>query len=468
MTRCRMSGGIVVLASVTAPCVVAAPPVVTPLVLQGDVVDGVGVVTAIADVALSDGGDWVVHVDTDNPSPGDDGVVLRNGEIVVREGTVLDTPAGATIDSFGAVNASGAGTSLWVFDLNGPPSGQDTGLFYESDLVIQGSDRVIAPSLPGATWRSFIDSCTNSNGSALVAGRVDNPAGFFGEHVLMFIDYDASNGTYSESVVAKQEQVLPGQSEGIFEFQFGPHHFATCTSGESIYVIRTYDFDSGVDTSIYVDQTLVAREGSPAPISGLTWRELASTVRVDVSDGHYVFRAPLSDNRMTIIRDGVPFLTEGDPAPNIAGSPPITFFGLGPVLVSDLGSVLWLGEWDGFGDDRAIFLDDQPIVQRGVTQVHGQTIVELAITERSYSMRDDASAIIFEGRLADGREGAFLVELTPACPQDINGTGEVDFDDLLAVLANWGPCVDCPADVNGSGSVDFDDLLDVLANWGSC
>ena len=50
-------------------------------------------------------------------------------------------------------------------------------------------------------------------------------------------------------------------------------------------------------------------------------------------------------------------------------------------------------------------------------------------------------------------------------PGDIDGSGDVSFADLLAVLANWGPCVGCPADVNGDGIVDFADLLVVLANW---
>ena len=43
------------------------------------------------------------------------------------------------------------------------------------------------------------------------------------------------------------------------------------------------------------------------------------------------------------------------------------------------------------------------------------------------------------------------------------------FDDLLAVLAAWGPCdEDCPEDLNDDDDVDFDDLLLVLAGWGPC
>jgi hypothetical protein len=54
------------------------------------------------------------------------------------------------------------------------------------------------------------------------------------------------------------------------------------------------------------------------------------------------------------------------------------------------------------------------------------------------------------------------------CPEDIDGDGEVDFNDLLILLASWGPCPGCPADIDMDGEVDFNDLLLLLAAWGPC
>lgn len=55
------------------------------------------------------------------------------------------------------------------------------------------------------------------------------------------------------------------------------------------------------------------------------------------------------------------------------------------------------------------------------------------------------------------------------CPADIDGGGSVDFGDVLAVLASWGPCEgDCPADVDGNGEVGFSDILRILQAWGDC
>ena len=56
------------------------------------------------------------------------------------------------------------------------------------------------------------------------------------------------------------------------------------------------------------------------------------------------------------------------------------------------------------------------------------------------------------------------------CPADIaNGDGNVNVDDLLALLAAWGPCdANCDADIDGNNAVDIDDLLTLLAAWGPC
>lgn len=54
-----------------------------------------------------------------------------------------------------------------------------------------------------------------------------------------------------------------------------------------------------------------------------------------------------------------------------------------------------------------------------------------------------------------------------ACVEDINGNGNVDFGDVLAILAAWGNAGG-PEDIDGSGFVDFGDILAVLAAWGPC
>ncbi|HVP72696.1 MAG TPA: hypothetical protein VMS30_03095, partial [Phycisphaerales bacterium] len=62
---------------------------------------------------------------------------------------------------------------------------------------------------------------------------------------------------------------------------------------------------------------------------------------------------------------------------------------------------------------------------------------------------------------------------TPPSVADITFDGEVNVNDLLAVITGWGPCAEpcppsCPADIappGGDCSVDVNDLLMVISNW---
>jgi hypothetical protein len=51
-------------------------------------------------------------------------------------------------------------------------------------------------------------------------------------------------------------------------------------------------------------------------------------------------------------------------------------------------------------------------------------------------------------------------------PGDLDGDGRVGINDLLILLASWGPCPACPADLDGDGLVGINDLLILLAAWG--
>ncbi len=71
--------------------------------------------------------------------------------------------------------------------------------------------------------------------------------------------------------------------------------------------------------------------------------------------------------------------------------------------------------------------------------------------------------------VADSFSGLRVIDVTScvACSADLDGSGDVGFDDLLRVLDAWGN-KGGPEDLDGSGTVDFEDLLIVLNSWGPC
>jgi hypothetical protein len=48
---------------------------------------------------------------------------------------------------------------------------------------------------------------------------------------------------------------------------------------------------------------------------------------------------------------------------------------------------------------------------------------------------------------------------------DFDGSGTVGVEDLLILLAGWGPCAACPVDLDGDGTVGIQDLLLLLSGW---
>lgn len=59
-------------------------------------------------------------------------------------------------------------------------------------------------------------------------------------------------------------------------------------------------------------------------------------------------------------------------------------------------------------------------------------------------------------------------ERVSPCAGDSNDDQMIGFQDLLAVLSNWG-CTSCGAiDWDGNSTIGFGDLLIVLSEWGPC
>ncbi|MAI66241.1 MAG: hypothetical protein CMJ26_00005, partial [Phycisphaerae bacterium] len=53
------------------------------------------------------------------------------------------------------------------------------------------------------------------------------------------------------------------------------------------------------------------------------------------------------------------------------------------------------------------------------------------------------------------------------CIGDLDGSGEVDVQDLLIMIGDWGEC-ECESDFDSNGEVDVDDLLLLIGAWGVC
>jgi hypothetical protein len=84
----------------------------------------------------------------------------------------------------------------------------------------------------------------------------------------------------------------------------------------------------------------------------------------------------------------------------------------------------------------------------------------LHVGDFGHEYQGSVSVLQYELVLSDG---------PPLQPGDLDGDGVVGVNDLLSLLAGWGPCPDppaaCPGDLDGDGVVEIEDLLALLANW---
>jgi hypothetical protein len=127
------------------------------------------------------------------------------------------------------------------------------------------------------------------------------------------------------------------------------------------------------------------------------------------------------------------------------------------VHVSSNGGVGWVLV-ESVGDQDGVWVESSFRVADYVTPTANVRV--------RFSATDNPNDSVSEAAIDALRVVSLLCD--EPCPADIDGDGSVTFEDLLSVLAAWGPCPSCPEDLDDDGTVGFTDLLTILASWGPC
>ena len=123
-------------------------------------------------------------------------------------------------------------------------------------------------------------------------------------------------------------------------------------------------------------------------------------------------------------------------------------------------------------DDIWVFINDKLVIDLGGVHFAQSQIVDL---NRRGLVDGEAYRLDFflaERRrpISDLRIETNLLFSLPV-PSDFDQEADVDIDDLLAVIDNWGECLTpgwfppCAGDATGDGNINVDDLLEVIDNW---
>ncbi len=397
-----------------------------------------GNVTRIDNLAVNQNGEWTVEVDTDHASIDADGALIDMAGVIFREDGPLPLPVGATINSFDSVNRNVNGDAAYNLFLSNTVGGSsdDSGVYFNDVLVIQEGDVTTAAGLtPGTPFTGFFEATLNDSNQILIVASVDDPAiASTTDRALILAQVNGAGALLSETLVHAEGDVLPGQVDPIADFSTNVHGTAVNANGDVLYVADLTG-STATDGVVYLNDTLLAQEGSPAPVAGRNWSSLSSG-KVDLGDGgDYVFSGSLDGDTASnalIVRNGQKWVQEGDTLPDIAPFT-LTSFGTGPVRIDDEGNVLWVGQWNDpdTSRDTGLFFNKTLIVQEGVTLVGTTLITEVQTTQDGFAMSENGRWAILDSELVGLLDAALLIDLQPApaqyCAGKTNSLGCVPF-----------------------------------------
>lgn len=458
--------------------------IITAVVLEGNNVPGVGLITIINNLTVNSAGTWFVEADTDHADTNADEIILKGtghnpiGSVFLREAQALTLPAGASVGSFDAVTINSAGNGGFNLFLDGTGgTTTDSGVFYNDILVIQESTISGAAGFsPNTPYIGWFEVRINDADQIFMVASIDDPA------IATTVDrglvvVNNPTGAYTETVLAKEsDELIPGRF--VSDFGTGPHTFGFNNLGHALFIA---DMDGATtdDAAVFlhdgVNLTLLAREGSPCPaVAGRNWGTgiLGTAVALNNND-EWVMRGDLDDpttDDALIVKNGTTVIArEGSSLPAIGGVFLFTSFGTGAVDIADNGDVVWFGDWDDPDTtrDTGIFLNDQLIIKEGETQIGGMTLMSIAGVQDNLKISPNGRWLIFEGELVGGLNGAFLVEIIKPTG-DLNCDGEINgLDSGAFALAVTNPgqygisypdCDPLYGDFNKDGVTDDDDI----------
>jgi len=470
MKTCLITG-LMTLAALTATATAIPPHTITSLYKDGDDAGGVGVVTLVNTMVVNNSGMWLVELDTDNFDTTADLVVMRSGALYLREGQNLNVDGTIRLSSMDDFTLNNAGNSGWNIFLDGPASNADSGLFFNDTIIFQEGFLSTASGLsPGTPYIGFFGTKMNDGNQLLVVASIDDPAiASTVDRAMMLVDYNTATGSFTETVLAKEGETLPGTTGPVADFGTDHFEFDLNNSGAAMFLV---DVASTAPDAIFLGGSVLAIEGGlavagePGPADDRNW-ELLDGRPVDLNNaGGYVFRGNLSGattDDEVLFRNGAVFVSEGASLP-VMGGFALTAFGTGPVLIDDNNNVVWYGDWNDPDTtrDKALFWNLEPLLQEGVSMIDGLVVDTIRGITDGYSMSNNGRYITVRVVLDDpfsttGIDAALLIAFSGCGSADFDGDGDTGTDlDIEAFFACLGG--DCCA---ACGSADFDGDSDV-------
>lgn len=409
-----------------APLPAAQTPVV--LVARGQEIPGVGSVTEILNFAINDSGEWLAHVLTDAATNPD--VVLRDGFLSLRQGTLLGKPVGSRIASFRSLNIDAQGNSLWDMGIGtnaAVPEDLSSGIFFNAKLIAQAEtanppSMQIAPgmfmNLPGygrtARWLRFNGVVKANNNRQLVVGCVIDDPSITGaaDDALVLLTVDSQGNVLSSVDIAHELGVVAALSSPVngnngLPLALGAG-FDINDRGDVLWQVRTNG-----PTAVMLNETVLVRGGDVA-IPGFTWSAVFPS-RLSLNDrGDWAMINTLSNGPqnqrglMTVNKQ--PFIRQRSTFTAITPMLVDNWGNNAPVLLANTGEPFYRLGWTGPAETNlGILYGKEILARKGVTRVQELFISDMPDGADAIAISPGGRYLLYEADMEDGQN--FLVQL---------------------------------------------------------
>lgn len=418
----------------------ASAQIPTPvrLISAGDPVPGTGRNVAplgvVARYRVNNAGDWVARLTLDDPSTASDGVFLRNGQVVFREGDPVAQPAGGVANVLGSCDLADSGEALYLMDTSGWPSPalNRTAVYRDTQPILKLLDNIDAPGYaPTAYYQNILGVTAGEGGLVLVTCTlVDFTISNQVIGALVRFELDSAGNRLNETVLATIGMVLPGQTAPLDLFYTSEGCQSMNSTGDGTFNARLSAAAGAQDEVVYASGTLIAQSSTPSPIPGRSYGDTPAAPSDSNEAGSWILRYdldgsnPLDDE--VIVVNGSVVAQKGGPAP-VFGTTFSTFDQTGVFL--DQGSNPYFGaRLNGVasGSNEGIFRGGSVLVRTGNTSVQGQILTDLALSRNALWVSNDGNFILFQGELDSSGESLILLErsiATSYCSAEPNSTG---------------------------------------------
>lgn len=344
-------------------------------------------------------------VRTTNPDQGADQVLLLNQFLSIPEGSFVAQPSGAMINGFPDLDVNSQGFVGWPLSLETGNDDDDSGIYWNTLLLLQEGSEVEAPGFDGdpipagTIYDTFNSARINDRNQILYTGRLLD-ADENKQFLLARLETNGAGVLVSEEILAWEDHPLPGKGEIVGALGTGQRQLALNNAGQYMGYVELGDGPpASRDSALLLDGDLLFREGEPSILDG---RSYASQIgaKFDLNDfGDYVTTAFVDgdpESNALLIVNGELFAQKGEIYAPFAPDR-VDQWGPAPHYVANSGDVFWHALTDGEESmDQAISRNMEAVIRKGVTVVDGEIVTSIERGERGYNVSDSGRFLLAE------------------------------------------------------------------------